>query len=151
MFAINAGRITGKFGRTLPAIVGPLLFAAASGFWLIAAHDDPNYWTGWFPGLIVAGSGVGMTQAPLFAAANTLAPERAGTGSAILNMSRQVGSAIGVAVVVTLLASAPGLVGYQHVLVFMIVALVLASATSILGARRKSATVASPAAAGGRP
>jgi len=40
------------------------------------------------------------------AAAGTLPPDRAITGSAVLNMARQVGSAIGVAVVVVILGPA---------------------------------------------
>jgi hypothetical protein len=55
-----------------------------------------------FPGLILVGLAGGLTQAPLFAAAGTLAPERATTGSAVLNMSRQIGSAVGVALLVAL-------------------------------------------------
>jgi hypothetical protein len=46
-----------------------------------------------------------MTQAPLLAAVNTLPPDRATTGSAVLNMSRQIGSAVGVALLVALLAT----------------------------------------------
>src|SRR5262249_38206487 len=45
------------------------------------------------------------TQAPLYAAANTLPADRATTGSAVLNMSRQIGSAVGVALLVALLAT----------------------------------------------
>jgi hypothetical protein len=55
--------------------------------------------------LIIAGAGAGLTQAPLFAAASTLAADRATTGSAVLNMCRQLGSAVGVAVLVALLAT----------------------------------------------
>ncbi|WP_329550479.1 hypothetical protein [Streptomyces sp. NBC_00696] len=50
---------------------------------------------------------------PLFAAAGTLAPERATTGSAVLNMSRQTGSAVGVAVLVALTPHA-AITGFGH-------------------------------------
>jgi hypothetical protein len=56
--------------------------------------------------MLIAGASAGLTQAPLFAAAGTLPPERATTGSAVLNMARQVGSAVGVAVVVVILGPA---------------------------------------------
>jgi hypothetical protein len=55
--------------------------------------------------MVLGGMGAGLTQAPLFAAASTLPAHRATTGSAVLNMARQVGSAVGVAVLVALLAS----------------------------------------------
>jgi hypothetical protein len=57
------------------------------------------------PGLFAGGISAGLTQAPLFAAAGTLPPDRATTGSAVLNMARQVGSAVGVAVVVVILGA----------------------------------------------
>jgi hypothetical protein len=57
--------------------------------------------------MLVSGASAGLTQAPLFAAAGTLAPSRATTGSAVLNMARQVGSAVGVALVVVLLGTGP--------------------------------------------
>jgi hypothetical protein len=42
----------------------------------------------------------------LFAAATSLPADRATTGSTVLNVSRQVGSAFGVAILVVLLAGA---------------------------------------------
>jgi hypothetical protein len=71
------------------------------------APAHPAYAAGLLPGLLVGGASAGLTQAPLFAAAGTLAPSRSTTGSAVLNMSRQVGSAVGVALVVVLLGTAP--------------------------------------------
>jgi hypothetical protein len=65
----------------------------------------PDYPAALLPGLIVGGMSAGLTQAPLFAAAGTLPPDRATTGSAVLNMARQVGSAVGVAVVVVILGT----------------------------------------------
>ena len=59
------------------------------------------------PGLILAGAGAGLTQAPLFVAASSLPANRATTGSGVLNMARQTGSALGVAMLVALLATAP--------------------------------------------
>ena len=66
-----------------------------------------------FPGLILVGVAGGLSQAPMFAAAGTLPPERATTGSAVLNMSRQIGSAIGVALLVALTAR-PTVTGFDH-------------------------------------
>jgi EmrB/QacA subfamily drug resistance transporter len=105
VFAINSGRIQARFGRVAPAAVGGLAIATSAAFWLIAAPSSPSYLARFLPGLIIAGMGAGLVQAPLFAAASTLPRDRATTGSAVLNMSRQVGSAVGVAVLVALLAS----------------------------------------------
>jgi EmrB/QacA subfamily drug resistance transporter len=105
VFAINSGRISGRFGRTAPVVAGTLCVAASAGYWLAVAPARPSYLAAFLPGLIVAGAGAGLTQAPLFAAASSLQADRATTGSAVLNMARQLGSAVGVAVLVALLAS----------------------------------------------
>ena len=135
VFAVNAGRVAGRFGRTAPAIVGPLIFAIGAILWAIAAKTHADYGT-FVIGMVIGGMGVGLTQAPLFAAASTLPPERATTGSAVLNMSRQIGSAIGVAIAVTILASGHSASGYQHGFEFVAVAGVAASVASVVGALR---------------
>lgn len=123
IFALNAGRITGRFGRRAPAIAGALCYTTGALFWLLTTTAQPHY-LAFLPGLIVAGSGAGLIQAPLFASANTLPDHRATTGSAVLNMARQVGSAVGVAILVTLLASAPtgSITGYHRGFAFMVTA-----------------------------
>jgi MFS family permease len=68
---------------------------------------------GMFPGLILVGLAGGLSQAPMVAAAGTLAPERATTGGAVLDMSRQIGGAVGVAVLVALVAR-PTVTGFDH-------------------------------------
>jgi EmrB/QacA subfamily drug resistance transporter len=105
VFAFSSGRIAARFGRVLPALAGTLATAAAAVFWLLATPAHPSYLAGFLPGMILGGIGAGLTQAPLFAAASTLPADRATTGSAVLTMARQIGSAIGVAVLVALLAT----------------------------------------------
>ena len=106
VFAINAGRIRARFGRVLPAVAGTLCMVVAAGYWLLFTGSTPDYAVAFLPGMLVGGMSAGLTQAPLFAAAGTLPPNRATTGSAVLTMARQVGSAIGVAVVVVILGTA---------------------------------------------
>jgi MFS family permease len=113
-FATTAGPIQRRFGRTLPAVAGALLMVAAALYWLLFVGDQPAYATTMLPGLILMGISGGLSQAPMFAVAGTLSPHRAATGSAVLNMSRQVGSAIGVAVLIALTAAGAGTAGFDH-------------------------------------
>jgi EmrB/QacA subfamily drug resistance transporter len=106
VFAINAGRIRARFGRVLPAVAGTLCMVVSAGYWMLFTGATPDYAAALLPGMLVGGMSAGLTQAPLFAAAGTLPPNRATTGSAVLTMARQVGSAIGVAVVVVILGTA---------------------------------------------
>jgi MFS family permease len=115
VFAVNAGRLARRFGRVWPAVAGTACMAIASFTWAVLTTAHPSYVTEILPGMLIAGVSAGLTQAPLFAAAGTLPPDRATTGSAVLNMARQVGSAVGVAVVVVVVGSGgAGLAGYHR-------------------------------------
>jgi MFS family permease len=103
LWSINAGGIGARLGRRLPAIVGAACLAGAGACWVAIAPSQPDYLAGFLPGLVLAGCAAGLVQAPLFAAASDLPVQRATTGSAVLNTARQVGSAVGVALVVVLL------------------------------------------------
>lgn len=134
VFALNSGRLAAVFGRRSLAIVGPVGFAAGCVLWLLTATTHPDYLSGFLPGLIIAGASSGLTQAPLFASTSDLRTDRATTGSAVLSMARQVGSALGVAIVVALYASAnPVLLSaFRRGWIFMTAVLLLASLTSLL-------------------
>ncbi|MCL2584396.1 MAG: MFS transporter [Streptosporangiales bacterium] len=131
-FALSAGPIQSRYGRTLPAVTGMLAMALAAAWWLVMVSGAPSYWTAMFPGLVVMGVSGGLSQAPLFAAAGTLPPQRATTGSAVLNMSRQVGSALGVALLVALTASDENVHGFDHAWALQIGAGVVAAAVLLL-------------------
>jgi EmrB/QacA subfamily drug resistance transporter len=104
LFAINARRFARHLGPTLPATIGTFALGAVGLWWFALAHRTSDYLL-ILPALLLSGVASGMTQAPLLAAVNTLPPDRATTGSAVLNMSRQIGSAVGVALLVALLAT----------------------------------------------
>jgi MFS family permease len=56
--------------------------------------------------MVVSGIGVGLTLPTAFAAGTSgLPPQRFATGSAVLSMARQIGLAVGVAVLVAVLGS----------------------------------------------
>jgi pheromone shutdown protein TraB len=56
---------------------------------------------------LVIGAGVGLAVPTILSAATAdLPPTRASTGSAVVNMSRQIGASLGVSLLVAILASA---------------------------------------------
>jgi EmrB/QacA subfamily drug resistance transporter len=114
VFTIAAGPIQRRFGRTLPAVIGTVSMALGALYWILTVHSQPAYWSEMFPALFFMGIAGGLSQPPMFAAAGTLAPNRATTGSAVLNMSRQVGGAVGVALLVALTSTAPSTAGFDH-------------------------------------
>jgi hypothetical protein len=81
----------------------------------------------------------------------SLPPARFGTGSGILNMSRQIGTVLGVASLVALLAQvvpSNPIPGYRHVVLLVLSYFAAAGIASavLLGGRVRPAAAAAPAA-----
>jgi EmrB/QacA subfamily drug resistance transporter len=108
-FAIPSGRLGGRIGQRPVATAGGLVFAASFAYILATVGPTPEYATTFLPGFVIGGAGVGMALGTLPAAATAaLPPGRFATGTAVFGMSRQLGSAIGVAVLVALLNGSTG-------------------------------------------
>jgi EmrB/QacA subfamily drug resistance transporter len=101
-----AGRAIARFGPGRVIGVGATIFAAGITWWALAASTTPNYVGAMLGGMLLTGVGVGLTL-PTFMAtgASSLPPEAFATGSAVVNMLRQVGLAVGVAVLVAVLGA----------------------------------------------
>jgi EmrB/QacA subfamily drug resistance transporter len=106
------------------AVIGCLVNAAAMLLWLSRLQAHPAYLTHLLPAQLLGGAGVGLTIPSLFAAgAASLPPDRFGTGSGVLNMARQVGTVLGVAGLVAILAHvdrSDPIATYQHGVVLII-------------------------------
>jgi hypothetical protein len=81
---------------------------------------SPDYLSGVLGGMILTGAGVGLTLPTMMATgAASLPPPMFATGSAVINMIRQTGLALGVAVLVAVLGTGashgiPSLASFQH-------------------------------------
>jgi EmrB/QacA subfamily drug resistance transporter len=103
-----AGRLIARFGPGPVIAAGSGIFAAGAAWWALAAGLAPDYVGEMLGGMILTGIGVGLTLPTLMATgASSLPPQAFATGSAVINMLRQVGLAIGVAVLIAVLGS-PG-------------------------------------------
>ena len=108
--------------RLLPSVrpgrviaVGSLLFAVSALWQAWALSSTPAYWIGFLPAWVLGGIGVGLAMPNLLAAATaTLPPSQAATGGGIVTMARQVGLALGVSVLVTLVESADAEVAFTR-------------------------------------
>jgi MFS family permease len=97
-----AARLGGP-GRV--AAAGCLVSAASLCLWLSQIQAHPAYLTHLLPSQLLGGIGVGLTIPSLIGAGSAaLPPARFGTGSGVLNMGRQVGTVLGVAGLVAILA-----------------------------------------------
>jgi MFS family permease len=107
-----AGRLADRFNGKYILFVGLSLFALGMGLviWVASLTAQGTTFT---PALIVAGFGMGCTFAPLVTMAmRDIVPSEAGAASGFINTIRQVGGALGTAVVGALLQNQ--LAGYMH-------------------------------------
>jgi EmrB/QacA subfamily drug resistance transporter len=103
-----AGRLIARYGSGAVIAAGAALFALGVAWWALAASPTPDYVGDMLGGMLLTGAGVGLTLPTLMAtAASSLPPTSFATGSAVVNMLRQVGLAIGVAALVAVLGT-PG-------------------------------------------
>ncbi len=99
LIAPFSGLLAGRFGARYILSSGLALFAAGIGAVATVASRDSGSLTFTLP-LLVAGLGMGATFAPLTTEAmQEVPPALAGAASGILNSTRQLGSAIGAAVI----------------------------------------------------
>lgn len=103
-----AGRLIARFGAGPVIALGATIFAAGVAWWALAMGLHADYVDQMLGGMLLTGVGVGFTLPTFMAAgAAALPPHSFATGSAALNMFRQIGIAIGVAVLIAVLG-APG-------------------------------------------
>jgi hypothetical protein len=101
-----SARLVHRVGLAPLTAVGSLLFAAGLGWRIAAAGTTPNYLADLLPSMIIGGIGVGLALSSFIAAGATALPaERAATASGTVNSGRQIASALGVAVLVTVLGT----------------------------------------------
>jgi EmrB/QacA subfamily drug resistance transporter len=94
-----ADRPAGKWVLT----IGLTLWCAGMATVVALAKADTGQW-GLLPGLLIAGTGLGMVFAPLQTIAmRHVAPQQAGAASGLINTTRQLGAVIGSAAVGALL------------------------------------------------
>jgi EmrB/QacA subfamily drug resistance transporter len=129
-FAIPGARLGSRFGPGRVGAVGAVLFALGGVWWLGHLSGAPHYAADFLPGMMIGGVGVGLMIPSLTGAvAATLAPERLATGIAVQTTGRQIGSALGFAILVAVLGTPHTAGDFNAAWKFMIAASLLAGAT----------------------
>jgi EmrB/QacA subfamily drug resistance transporter len=100
MFSLSrwSGGLIDRFGARLPLIVGPLIVTVA--FILFAVPSvSPNYWTSFFPAVVLFGLGMAITVAPLTTTVmGSVSEEQAGVASGINNAVSRTAGLLAIAV-----------------------------------------------------
>ena len=130
-----AGKLAGRVGFRPVLLFGACCFAIGLATYIALVTATPNYLATWLPGTLLVGLGVGFTFPVLSAGAvSSLPPARFAVGSAVNQTARQIGGALGIAVLVALIGSQRQLTdpldGFQQLWAF---AATTALASGIIG------------------
>ncbi|MFE7202684.1 DHA2 family efflux MFS transporter permease subunit [Pseudonocardia alni] len=99
-----AGRLSARIGTGATAALGALAFAAGPVWWLAHLGLTPDYAAGMLPGQLLTGLGVGLILPTLSSVVGSALPApQWGSGSSLINTARQVGSVLGVALLVSVI------------------------------------------------
>jgi EmrB/QacA subfamily drug resistance transporter len=105
LIAPVAGKWSDRIGSRWLVGIGMLLVAGSLVSFSRLTVDGT--WWDLLPGLLLGGVGMGLTMTPTTAAAmGSVSVDKAGVGSAVLNSFRQVGGALGIAIMGAIVAAA---------------------------------------------
>lgn len=123
LIAGPTGKLAARVGFRPVLLFGATCFALGLASYVVLVDSTADYLGTWLPGTLLVGVGVGFTFPVLSAGAvSSLPPARFAVGSAVNQTARQVGGALGIAVLVALIGSqrqlADPLVGFRQLWVF---------------------------------
>ncbi|MGI5458881.1 MFS transporter [Streptomyces sp. CA-249302] len=135
-FRVPAG-VVAAAGSAVAA-VGALLF-------VLLLHNDPSYVSGILPCWLVFGVGAGLALPTAVSSATVgLHPDQAATGSAIVTTAIQIGSVVGISILVAMLGTASGgapLETYRHAWSVAMGLMAAAAVVSLGVSQRRAVTV----------
>jgi EmrB/QacA subfamily drug resistance transporter len=93
-----SGTLLDRYGSRLPLVVGPTISAAGLAFFAMPGINS-NYWTSFFPAVMVLGVGMAISVAPLTTTVmNSVGESRAGIASGINNAVSRIAGVLSIAV-----------------------------------------------------
>ncbi|MGH1491355.1 MAG: DHA2 family efflux MFS transporter permease subunit [Acidimicrobiales bacterium] len=102
--SMPVGHWSDRHGYRRVLIVGGLVSVAGMAWWVFNVEAEPNYWTGFLPGLLLFGVGAGMVGIVVTNAGLATMPESSlASANAAFQTIRRLAGAIGVAIAVVIL------------------------------------------------
>jgi EmrB/QacA subfamily drug resistance transporter len=144
-----SGRVVARIGARRTMLLGAGLFALA-GLWpLLSFGSAPSYISTILPALVFWGVANACIQPTLFAGADAAPKDDLALAAAVLASARQVGSALGVALLVGV-TGASGLSTFQSAWVIVLASALLTAAVGVFGRHSRPADRAGCVANHGR-
>jgi MFS family permease len=139
--ALRVGPAVARFGAGRVSVLGALVFGTGVAWWAAALGAHSGYAASFLPGMALTGLGTGLVLPVLTgASAAALPPPRFATGSAVTAMGRQIGSVLGVAILVSILGTPrpeQAVAAFRHGWWFMVAAVLLSAVSAIPLTRRR--------------
>jgi len=131
--AIVGTRLVVRLGARRQLVIGPLI-AAVGMVWLSQLSAGDGYLVHVFGPLVLAGIGLGMSFVPMTIAATADVPvHQAGLASGLINTTRQIGGAVGLAVMATVAAGASSATsGYDRAFAMSAAVLAIAAVLALI-------------------
>ncbi len=103
------GGLVDRVGPKVPLVAGPLIFAGATALYALPGLDGHNYWTSFFPIILLQGLGMAIAVAPLTTVVMSSVPSsHAGIAAGVNNAVSRTGGLLAVAIVGVLALTAFG-------------------------------------------
>ncbi|MGC2486873.1 MAG: DHA2 family efflux MFS transporter permease subunit [Acidimicrobiales bacterium] len=144
----SAGKLAARVGFRRVLTVGFAVFALGVLWYVWRVGLSPHYVTRWLPGTLIVGLGIGLTFPVMSAAAvSSLDPARYSVGSAVNQTARQIGGALGIAILVVVLgtpaSASAALHNFRHLWIFIatsaiVAGLICSLLTSSSGSTRRA-------------
>lgn len=134
--AAPAGRLAQRVGHGRVVAVGALVLSSGVLFLNSWITPTPHYWDLYFLTMIYIGIGVGLCIATITSSATAYLPQpKFAMGSALNNTARQIGAALGVALVSSMLVAASRsddpISGFHHAWIFISLAVAITGVTML--------------------
>ncbi|WP_371791674.1 MFS transporter [Streptomyces sp. NBC_01471] len=138
--ALVVGRRVGPQSQWAAALFGSLLFGGSCAAMYLLLGTEQRYLGVWLPIGVVAGIGIGAALTAISNAATaSLAPERFASGTGLMMTARQIGGALGIAVLAAVLERYDVLDDQGYLRVFLACAIGSVAAAAVAPAIRAGA------------
>ncbi|WP_229705277.1 MFS transporter [Williamsia phyllosphaerae] len=109
LFTIVGHKLAQRVPVGVIVAAGCSLMACSAVLVSLQVGAQPDYVSDLLPSLLIGGAGIGLALPTILSSATSdLPPAQTATGSAVVNMSRQIGTALGVALLVAVLGTPVG-------------------------------------------
>lgn len=106
IFAAVSHRLSARVPVGRLVAFGCVLFGLGSALIALSVDATPDFATEFLPGWLIGGVGVGFALPSILSSATADLPaDQAATGSAVVNMSRQIGMSLGVSLLVAIIGT----------------------------------------------